>query len=97
MSKRDVLLQDINNLNYTGLCKDNKCKLKMKINGEFPEVAVIEKINKNNFTLTIFPPLIETKTKESYKNIDECLGNLIPNYDGITSDIKDKIFQYFNE
>lgn len=97
LKKRDVLLQDITNLNYTGLCKDNKCKFKMKINGDFPEVVIIEKKDENNFILTKLPPLVEVESNESYQWAEECLYHLAPDFKGVNYEMRGKILNYFGE
>lgn len=92
--KRDVLIQNMNDLSYAGLCKDGKFRFKMQFGGEFHEVAFIEK-KENGFLLTIKEPLL--RLEQQCQWVEEALYHLVGYAKKLTREEQVKIMNYFGE
>jgi hypothetical protein len=103
MRKRDILIQNPENLNYVGLCKDGVFKLKIKINDTFEEVVHIEKVKNNDenttFKMTKLPPLVTTQKEEIWGYVEECFYHFYPDIKEqvLTKEERVKIMKYFGE
>ena len=97
MKKRDVLIQNPNDLSYVGLCSNGIFKMKKQLGNEFSEVIWIEKKDENEFEVTMLHPLVEKQQKVTYKWCEEALYNLIPHTPELTSEDRKKVMNYFGE
>lgn len=92
--ERDVLIQNMNDLSYAGLCKDGEFRFKMQFDGEFHEVAFIEK-KEEGYVLTLQEPLL--RLEQTCQWVEEALYHLVGYAKKLTREEQIKIMNYFGE